>query len=251
MFEKSQKKYLKITCVLLLLLLVSSCKTGKVFEPQNAEEAFNEGLRLFNRKKYSEAMSFFDLIKLQYPASSVADKAQYYVAEINFARKEFVLASFNYNRVRTVFPGSEFAKISLFKAGFSQYQLAPDHHKDQEHTRRAIRNFQDFQFFYPDKEDSLYKKADTLITKLRNTLGEKEFEIAQLYRRMEKPRSALIYYNSVIKDFDDTPFLEPAWFGRVEMLYRLRRIEEAKTAALTYSRIFPAGRFQTQIANLQ
>jgi len=251
MFEIRKENYLKIIYVLVLLLVATSCKTGKVFEPQNAEEAFNEGLRLFNKKKYSEAMSFFDMIKLQFPASGVADKAQYYVAEINFARKEYVLASFNYNRVRTVFPGSEFAKIALYKAGYSQYLLAPDFHKDQEHTRRAIRTFQDFQYFYPDKEDSLYKKTDTMITKLRHTLGEKEYEIARLYRKMTSPRSSLIYYNSVIKDYDDTHFFEPAWFGRIETLYLLRRFEEAETAVLTYNRLFPNGKYKSQIEALQ
>ena len=250
MLEKNKKHCVNIFCILLLLCVAVACKTGSKFEPQNAEEAFNEGFRLFERKKFNDAMSYFDMIKLQYPASGVADKAQYYIAEIHFARKEFVLASFNYNRVRTVFPGSEFAKSSLFKAGYSQYMLAPDFHKDQEHTRRAIRTLQEFQYFYSDKTDSLYTKADKIILELRNTLGRKEYEIARLYQRLESPRAALIYYEFVIKDFDDTQFLEPAWFGKIEMLYRLRRVEDAENAVSAYNKLFPDGKYKQQMEEL-
>ena len=249
MLKKSKKQYSKIFGILLLLLIVSACKTGSKFEPQNAEEAFNEGLRLFNNRKFNDAMSFFDMIKLQFPASAVADKAQYYIAEINFARKEYVLASFNYNRVRTVFPGSPLAKSALFKAGYSQYLLSLPYFKDQEHTRRAIRTLQEFQYFYPE-QDSLFQEADRMIMSLRNVLGEKEYRTAQLYKRLRNPRSALIYFDGVIRNFDDTQFLESAWLGRIEMLFLLRRTEEAENAILVYNNLFPDGKYRQQIEEL-
>ncbi|MDR0927852.1 MAG: outer membrane protein assembly factor BamD [Ignavibacteria bacterium] len=225
-------------CLLCLIILAVGCKTGEKFEPTNPEEAFNEGLRLFNEREYTESMSYLDMIKLQYPASSVADKAQYYTAEINFARKEYILAAFNYNRTRAVFPGSQFAKIALYKAGFSQYKLSPDYHKDQEYTRRAIKTLQDYQYFYPEK-DSLYLKADTMLSELRNKLGEKEYRTAELYTRLESPISALIYYESVIKNYDDTKYFQNAWVGKIQTLYKLKREEEAKNAELTFRNLFP------------
>lgn len=240
-----------INCIFTIVvsIVAISCSTGSKFEPKSAEEAFNEGYRLFEKRNYTEAMSYFDMIKLQYPASNFADKAQYYIAEINFARKEYVLASFNYSRVRTLYPGSSFAKIALYKSGYSQYLLAPDYHKDQEYTRRAIKTFQDFQFYYPEK-DSLYDEADRRIIRLRNILGEKEFETAQLYKRLESYRSALIYYESVISEYDDTRYFEPAWYGKIESLYHLKQFEEATNATLTYNNLFPNGIFYEQIQTL-
>jgi len=233
--------------ILLLLLLITSCKTGSQFEPKTAEEAFAEGLRLFNKKNYTEALSFFDMIKLQFPGSAIADKAQYYTAEINFIRNEFILASFNYNRVRTNYPGSEFAKISLYKAGLSQYIMSPSFHKDQEYTLKAIKTLQDYQYFYPDKEDSLYKETDRMIIECRNKLGEKEYMIAELYIKLGSPRSALIYYESVLRNFDDTKYYELAFLGKIESLYRMRRIEEAKNTELTYRTLFPSGKYFKEI----
>jgi outer membrane protein assembly factor BamD len=244
------KRLYYLLFVLFLVVFVSACKTTGKFEPKNAEEAFKEGLNLFEDKEYAEALSYFDMIKLQFPGSGIADKAQYYTAEINFVRKEFILASFNYNRVRTVYPGSEFAKISLYKAGLSQYLMSSDYHKDQEYTLKAIKTLQDYQFYYSEK-DSLYNETEKMILECRNKLGEKDFMIAELYKTLESPRSALIYYESVLKNYDDTKYYEPSIFGKIEMLYWMKKTDEAKNAELTYKSIFPNGKYFQQIEEVK
>jgi outer membrane protein assembly factor BamD len=251
MNNKNQNILLKLNTFIIIFFAVFSifftaCSTGSKFEPKSAEEAFNEGFRMFEKKKYIDAMSYFDMIKLQYPASNFADKAQFYIAEINFARKEYILASFNYSRVRTLYPGSEFAKIALYKAGYSQFLLSPDYHKDQEYTKRAIKTLQDYQFYYAEK-DSLYEETSKMILQLRDVLGEKEYETAQLYRKLESPRSALIYYDAVINEYDDTKYFEAAWFGKIEALFLMRREEEGKNAVMNYQKLFPNGEYSAQI----
>jgi len=243
----------KINSLFILILICcsifSGCKSAKKIEPTSADEAFAEALRLFNKKKYQDALSYFDMIKLQYPTSGFTDQAQYYTAEINFIRKEYILASFNYNRVRIANPGSQYAQISLYKAGLSQFFLSPDFHKDQDYTIKAIKTLQDYQFYYPEK-DSLYKEADKMIAICRNKLAEKDYRIAELYKVLLSPRSALIYYESVIKDFDDTDFFEPAFFGKIETLHKLKRTEEAQNTERTYNNLFPNGSFNKQIEAL-
>jgi outer membrane protein assembly factor BamD len=242
---------LKKIFIVSIILLTTSCKTTNKLELTNAEDTFKEGLMLFNKKNYTEALSFFDMIKLQYPGSNIADKALYYTAEINFIRQEYILASFNYNRVRTNFPGSEYAKISAYKAGLSLFNISPSYHKDQEHTIKAIKTLQEFQYVYPDKEDSLYKKTDSMIIKCRSKLAEKDFRIAELYKKLESPRSALIYYESVLKSYDDTEFYEEAFVGKIEMLYWMKRNDEAINTELTYNVVFPAGRLLKNIEDIK
>ncbi len=237
------------TILLSSLFLFASCSGLKNFEPKNAEEAFNEGIRLFNEEDYIEAQTLFDMIKLQYPASEYADDAQYYIAEIYFKRKEYILASFNYNRLKAMYPGSKFAKISQYKSGYSQYLLSPSYEKDQNYTKRAIKTFQDYQYYYPDK-DSLYENASKFIQDLRNKLGEKDFRIAELYKILESPHSSLIYYDIVINDYDDTKFFEPAIFGKIESLLLLGREEEAKITIGTYNKLFPNGQYQNKIKEI-
>ena len=244
-------KIIYYSLLLLFVLLLSNCKTASKVEPKDAQEAFNEGLRLFNKREYSEALSFFDMIKLQFPGSAIADKAQYYTAEINFARKEYMIASFNYNRVRQLYPGSEFSKIALYKAGMSQYLMSPSFHNDQEYTLKAIKTLQDYQFYYPEKEDSLYKETDIMIEECRNKLAEKEFYIAELYKKLESPRSAIIYYETVLKNYDDTKFYEQAFLGKIEMLYLMQIYEEANNTELIYKSFFPNGKYFKEIEEIK
>ena len=233
-----------------LIGLLSSCSSIKPFEAKNAEEAFNEGMRLFNKKDYIDAQTFFDMIKLQYPASEYADDAQYYIAEIHFNRKEYIMASFHYNRLKAMYPGSTYVKESMFKSGYAQYLLSPAYDQDQDYTKKAIKSFQEYQYYYPEK-DSMYENASKYIQELRNKLGEKDFRTAELYKTLESPLSSLIYYDSVINNFDDTIFLEPALFGKIEALFLLEREEEANMVIGTYNKLFPNGQYLNDIALLK
>ncbi|GIV55857.1 MAG: hypothetical protein KatS3mg040_0625 [Candidatus Kapaibacterium sp.] len=80
----------------------------------------------------------FDVIRLQYPASEFAPDAQYYLAEISFRRREYVVASFNYSMVRRQYPTHPRAREALYKAALCYVELAPPYDRDQEYTRKAI-----------------------------------------------------------------------------------------------------------------
>ncbi|MDP2362729.1 MAG: outer membrane protein assembly factor BamD, partial [Ignavibacteria bacterium] len=73
-------------------LLAISCSSTKPKEEQTAETVFNKALEQFNKEDWLEANQNFDIIKLQYPASQYSDDAQYYLAEINYKKEEFILA---------------------------------------------------------------------------------------------------------------------------------------------------------------
>ena len=108
------------TVLALLLIstsLVSSCSSTKSTEKkiQTAETTYLDAMEAFNDEDYLSAMKYFEIIKLQYPASQFADDAQYYTAEINFKRKEFILAAFNYRLLLTTYRSSEFSKSAYFK----------------------------------------------------------------------------------------------------------------------------------------
>ena len=97
----------------------------------------------------------------------------------------------------------------------------------------------------------MYENASKYIQELRNKLGEKDFRTAELYKTLESPLSSLIYYDSVINNFDDTIFLEPALFGKIEALFLLEREEEANMVIGTYNKLFPNGQYLNDIALLK
>ncbi|MEJ5244239.1 MAG: outer membrane protein assembly factor BamD [Bacteroidota bacterium] len=232
-----------------LAIILISCKSTDKFESRDPESVFNKAVELFNKEDYLESRNLFEMIKLQYSATEWADDAQYYLGEIAYKRKEYVLAAFNYNQLRRSYPGSVYAKTSLFKTALSFYELSPKFDRDQEYTKKAIQAFQEFQYIYPD--DSLSPEASKKISELRNKLAYRDFFTANLYRKLDSPHSALIYYNSVIKDYNDTEYYEPSFLGKVQVLLEMEKIDEAKSIIQLYKKNFPNGKYLKDIAELE
>ena len=231
------KKIIFILSISLFSILFFSCKSTTVRDYSNDEEVYLNALKLFNDKDYREAMQLFDVIILQYPASKYADDAQYYIAEINFIDEKYVLAGFNYQKLMRNYPASDYVKISFYKSALCNYYLSPSYDRDQKYTRDAIKSFQDFQMVYPG--DSLSVEADNKIQELRNKLANREFFTAELYRKIDSPISSIIYYDEVIKNFPDTKFYEPSFYGKIETLYEIGKYEQLKSLIQLYKSKFP------------
>jgi outer membrane protein assembly factor BamD len=216
-----------------------SCTSTKSHEPKTAEQVFNEAMALFNKEDYQEAEKLFETIRLQYPASQYADDAQFYLGESNFKRKEFIYAAYNYNMLRRIYPQSDFAKESLYKASLCYNELSPPYDRDLEYTKKAIQSFSEFRTIYP--QDSLAPKATDYIKELREKLAHREYFTAVLYHKLYSPVSALIYFDTVIDNYSDTKYYEPAVYGKIETLYDMKRYDSAQSLVELYKKLFPNG----------
>lgn len=239
---------LKYFALLAIVIVFNACKSTDKFESRNPEEVFKRGLELFNDEKYLEARTLFETIRLQFSATEWADDAQFYLGEIAFKRREYVMSAFSFNQLRRSYPGSQYAKLALYKTGLSFYELSPKFDRDQDYSKKAIQAFQEFQYIYPG--DSLYNIAGKNINELRTKLAQREFFTAELYRKLDSPNSALIYFNYVINNFNDTEFYEPSFLGKAEVLLQMERFDEAKGTIDNYKRLFPNGKFIKTINQL-
>ena len=99
-----------ITTLLLVatvLALLGCASTEEQQQRRTVDQIFAEGFEAYEDGDWNDALAKFDIIKLQYPTSKFAADAQFYIAEINYKRGEFVLAAFNYSVVRRSFPSSQ------------------------------------------------------------------------------------------------------------------------------------------------
>lgn len=230
-------------------LTVTSCGSTEDVTQKSVDGIYAKALEEYKSGDLLEAQRLFDLIKLQYPASQYADDAQYYISEIYYKKKEFILASFNYNYLRRVFPNSEYAKTALYKVAQSYVELSPPFDRDQEYTRKAIIALAEFQVAFPN--DSLSILATQQIGEMRDKLAMRDFDIAEQYRVLLSPKSALIYYDSVLESYPDTPTGELSYKNRIETLIELKRYEEALSAISLYAKLYPKGRFTTELQQLK
>jgi outer membrane protein assembly factor BamD len=228
---------IKFLLIALLSITIISCKSTDDAKYATDEEVYLNGLKYFKDKKYQLALETFDIISLQYPASKYADDAQYYIAEINFAEEKYVLAEFNYQKLVRNYPASDYTKTATYQVALCNYFLSPTYDRDQQYTQSAIKAFQEFQMLYP--ADSLSKEANGKIQELRDKLAYREFYTAEIYQKLDSPISSILYYDEVIKNFQDTKYYEPAFFGKINTLYNIKRYEQIKSLIQIYKQTFP------------
>ena len=217
------------------VVLASCSSTDAARKSKTVDELYDEAIAAYKDDNWLEAQAKFDVIKLQYPASQYADDAQYYLAEINFQRSEYIMAAFNYNQLRRSYPSSEYVRESMYKAAVCYDKISLPADRDQENTRKAIMAYTDFQSMY--MRDSLGLEATKRIRDLRDRLAERFWQAAEHYIRTYARRAALVQYDAIIDEYPDSKWLEPALVQKIDILIQLTRTDEARTAITAYRRM--------------
>jgi len=177
-------------------LQMSYVKVGKSFEEIEqltkgqaksqvlADLYWEKGAKAFNDKKYDEALSYFEKILIDFPASNLAAQAAFYRAEALFLTQQQAVAGAAYKNFLAQFPNDESASTALFRLGVCLF--------DQNRFDEAALTFENFIQKYPD--DPMAKNAAENIPLCYAKLGktaqsEKAYE-ALLHRAGDKKEKA-------------------------------------------------------------
>lgn len=226
-----------------------SCKTTDYKSLTTAKSVFETGKQLFAKKDYLEAQNLFEKIKLQFPSSIYSDSSQYYLGEIYYARKEYVLAAYSYSLLERNYTASLLRKDARYKNALCYYQLSPDFDRDQEYTKKAIDQFNNFKELHPG--DSLFFDAQKKVIELTKKLAQRDFATAELYSKIEEPKAAIIYYNSVIENYVDSEFFEPSFIGKLKAQILMESFEKARSTIDLYKKRFPENANRSDIKEFE
>ncbi len=238
MHHRLSTKTILTGLAVLLALLNITCGHSNVTTVLDAEGHFALGKKRFLDRDYLEAQSEFEVIRLQYPGSIIADSAQYYLGECHYYQDEFLLAAEEYQTLRRNMPASTLLPLAQYKIAMCYYNLSPKSSLDQSYTKRAIDEFQAFIEYYPTNE--LVKSAEDKIAELNTRLAKKIFESGVLYMKLNDYTAAAIYFNLVIEKYHDTPYAELAQLNKVKALMARRKYAEAKTELEKYFEKYPS-----------
>ncbi|MFI5253403.1 MAG: outer membrane protein assembly factor BamD [Bacteroidota bacterium] len=230
-------------------VLINSCASSDVDKNLSAGERFARGKSKFENGDYFEAITELNIVKLQFSGSTIADSAQYFLAECHFKREEYILAGEEYQQLKRNYPSSPLVPIAQFKTGLCYYNLAPKPLLDQKFTARAIDEFQAFIEYYPTND--LAKDAAEKIQELNTRLAQKDYETAELYMKLEYYRAAVYYYNSVFEKYHDTPYGESALLGKVKALIARNHYDEAKPDIEKFLERYPNSKYLGEAQSLQ
>jgi outer membrane protein assembly factor BamD len=212
----------------LITVHLSACGSNKLRANMTTEERLEYAMKLFNDHDYLDARTQFRIITLNAPGSAIVDRAQFYLAECHFHTEEFIIAAAEYEKVLRLYSRSEYLDDAQYRIALCYFELSPRADLDQKFTLRAVEEFQKFLEDFPDSE--LEEEASQKLQELRNKLAKKEYNSADLYRRLAYYESALVYYDEVLNRYYDTIYAEPSLYYKAEILHKLLRYPKAKEA---------------------
>ena len=236
-------KFQNILISLLILFSLISCTEKKekvsIIKEDNLEmqmiEAYNEGLKEFNRGDIFFAVKKFNEVELLYPQSSWAPRSVLMAAYAYYSQMYFNDAIFELNRFLDKYKNHPNTDYAYYLLAVCHYNQIVDEKKDLGEIIKAREYFKLLLKDYPNTDfaDDAYFKLE-LIAEI---LASKELYLANYYLDREKWIPAMNRYKNIISEYDTTIFVEEALYRLVELNYKLGLIDEAKkyTALLGYN----------------
>jgi outer membrane protein assembly factor BamD len=237
-----------LAAVVFVTAVLAGCSGSDVPENPTAESQFRLGMEEYLDENYQDAIQHFEVIRLQYPGSAVADSARYFTALSRFQREEYLLASYEFNQIILGGASRELMADAYFHFAQCYYELSPKVQLDQTYTTRAIDALQNFVEAYPSHPKAQQAERQTL--ELVNRLAEKEYITGILYEKMEAPSSAVIYFGTVTDRYYNSDFADDAMAGKVRSLLAMKRYGDAVAAAKEFAEKYPDSEYRSSVASL-
>ena len=187
---------------------------------------FEDGLEFFEDEKYPKAAQQFNIIVERASHTDLGDDALFFLAESYFLDEDYGLALIEYEKLVSRMGFSPYIEKTRWRICETLMALSPNYYHDQESSKKAVTEIQQFLDDYPSSDYSV--GADNLIKDLRLRLAEKSMETGVLYFKLKAYDSAIVSYKIVINDYYDTKYYRNANLEVIRCLVLSDKQEEAK-----------------------
>ena len=229
--------YRKFFLSLFLIIILVSCsdKEEKIslIKEDNLEmqmiEAYNEGLKEFNKGDIFFAVKKFNEVELLYPQSVWAPRSTLMAAYAYYSQLYFNESIYELERFLEKYKNHPDTDYAYYLLAICHYNLIIDEKKDlgeiikaKEYFKLLIKNFPNTDF----TEDAKFK-----LELIDEILASKELYLANYYLDREKWIPSINRYKRIVNEYDTTIFVEEALYRLVELNYKLGLVDEAEKYA--------------------
>jgi outer membrane protein assembly factor BamD len=190
----------RIFTPLLLLAFFCSIALAAARVTQTPEQLLKQGQEQYKARHWGKAKKSFQNLIETYPTSSMMADARYYKGMCLYQQQAYDDAIVEFRLVTSRYPASQWADDSQLQIGLCDLKKAPAIQLDQNMTKQALLDLYTVIDDYPDSD----RLADVYaaIDQARNRLADKDFLIGKFYERRGNFKSAIIYLQSIVKDYD-------------------------------------------------
>tara|TARA_B100000963_G_C22632165_1_gene675527 strand:- start:407 stop:1228 length:822 start_codon:yes stop_codon:yes gene_type:complete len=222
-----------IFLILILILSLNSCSKKEVeYEPKDKVdpyqlykegfEAFENADYFFAEKKFTEAELNFETVDF---AAKSAIMSSYSLYGINF----YSDALANLERYLKKYPADDYVMYAHYLIAIIHYEQMTDEKKDLKPLIDARNKIEFFLKEYPDSDYAIDLRFKNDL--IQNQLAAKELYVAKYYISTQKWVPAINRLKVIVKDYQQTIFIEEALHRLVEIYYYLGLDQEAQKYA--------------------
>tara|TARA_Y100000590_G_scaffold233503_1_gene263018 strand:- start:4190 stop:5029 length:840 start_codon:yes stop_codon:yes gene_type:complete len=228
----------KLTLILTLLsIILFSCAKEKevieVIEEKEIElqmiDAYNEAKNYLDNEDFLNAAKKFSEAELLFPQSQWAAKAALMAAYSYYSDQFFTDAIFEIERFLKTYPKHNDTDYAYYLLAITYYDQIVDEARDLDSILMSKKFFEIVIKNYPKTDYALDSKFKLEL--INEFLASKEMYLARYYFEKQKWIPAINRFKSVVKDYNETIFIEEALHRLVEIHYKIGLEDEAKKYA--------------------
>jgi len=252
------KKTSVIVVLLVSTALFSCSKHQKLLKSTDNDLKYQKAMEYYDEGDYYRALQLFDQLIPVFRGTNQSEELLFKYAYAYYHERDYIMASYYFTRFTTTFPRSQYTEEAAFQAAYCKYLDSPRSSLDQTVTYEAINEFQLFINRFPHGEKA--KEATDLIDELRLKLQEKDFDIANLYFKIEDYQAAIVSFKNVLKDYPDTQFKEEIMYKIVVANYNFasnsiaekkrERFESTAEAYYDFIALYPDSRYMEELGKI-
>jgi outer membrane protein assembly factor BamD len=195
------RKTLILLCVAVLALSVSCSKDSKKGRPFNAEEAFGEANKEYDKGFYTEARRQFEEVKRQDITGEYTPLAQLRIADSYLKSDEPALAIAAYQEFLDDYHRHKYAAYAQYKVGMTYFGLVQGPERGYGSALLALDAFLTLNEQYP--RNPYRTEVEYRIQRCRDVIAGHEFLVADFYFRREAYYGTVERLTELLKDFPD------------------------------------------------
>jgi len=228
---------IRLSFILLVSFLFQSCSNKEkenilIKETDQEQEmitAYNEGIKNLEEGDEFYAAKKFLEAELLFPQSNWAPKSALMASYSYYIRDYYPEAIFNLERFINTYPKYSRIDYAHYLLAMCYYETIEDEKKDLLPLISAKKEFNFLIKNYPKTDFALDSKFK--IDLIDEVMASKEMYLGRHYIKKGKWIAAINRFQTVIKEYDQTVFVEEALHRLVEINYKLGLLEESQKYA--------------------
>jgi len=170
------------------------------------------------------ALLLLEEVRLNDIRGKLAEKSLFYIATVKFFREDYKDADFYYSQLVEHYPNSELTPKAMKQSIICKQIANGGPSYDMRLVEKCRGYLEEFNRAYPGKDADWIQKQ---LVSINHQQADRDYGIAEFYRRTGHPGSAYFYYELVRRRYPNTDYAEKAQArmndlrGRVEQEQRL------------------------------